>query len=113
MLGMRLFDTDVLDQKGAGKVVLHLDQSFGEKLREIVDERVDMMDPSYLPVHLRFPEVSRRSFDQGGGRLFPHLSDREHPYRKGACRALAMDGRGFRPGSAADAGPGGGRDSSL
>src|SRR6266511_204994 len=46
MLGVRLFDTDVLDQKGAGEVVLHLDQGFGEKLREIVDERVDVKDPS-------------------------------------------------------------------
>src|SRR5438445_4849805 len=63
------------------------------------------MDPSYLPVHLRFPEVSRRSLDQGGGRLLPHLSDREHPYRKGARRKLAMDVRGVRIGPAADAGP--------
>src|SRR3989442_9915226 len=60
------------------------------------------MDPSYLPVHLRFPEVSRRSLDQGGRRLLPHLSDREYPYRKGARRALAMDGRGFRLGPAAE-----------
>src|SRR6266705_2484314 len=50
MLGVRLFDADVLDQKGAGEVVFHLDQGFGEKLREIVDERVDLQDPSlYVP----------------------------------------------------------------
>src|SRR6266853_15061 len=57
MLGVRLFDTDVLDQKGAGEIVLHLDQGFREKLREIVDERVDVEDP---PLHLFDTEARRR-----------------------------------------------------
>src|SRR5712672_3288523 len=57
MLSVRLLDTDVLDQKGAGEIVLHLDQGFGEKLREIVDERVDVKDP---PLHLFDAEARRR-----------------------------------------------------
>src|SRR6266852_6253046 len=56
MLAVRLFDTDVLDQKRAGEVGLHLDQGFGEKLREIVDERVDVKDPS---LHLLDGEARR------------------------------------------------------
>src|SRR5213083_1843444 len=56
MLGVRLFDADVLDQKGAREVVLHLDQGFREKLREIVDERVDLQDPS---LHLLDTEARR------------------------------------------------------
>jgi len=51
-----------------------------------------------------FPKFSREALIKCGGRLLPHLSDREYPYRKGARRALAMDGRGFRLGPAADAG---------
>src|SRR6185295_20394193 len=50
MLGVGLFDTDVLDQKGAREVVLHLDQGFGEKLREIVDERINLEYPSLHPL---------------------------------------------------------------
>src|SRR5882672_56509 len=57
MLGVRLLDTDVLDQEGAGEIVLHLDQGFSEELREIVDERVDMKDP---PLHLFDTEACRR-----------------------------------------------------
>src|ERR1700704_538661 len=81
MLGVRLFDTDILDQKGAGEVVLHLDQGFGEKLREIVDERVDMKDPS---LHLFDTEARRcdrfrpRTVDQivpMGSHEFVHGSD--------------------------------------
>src|SRR5258708_20779613 len=70
MVGMPLLDTDVVDQKGAGKVVLHLDQGFGEKLREIVDERVDMKDPS---LHL-FDTEARR-----GDRVRPWTVDQIVP----------------------------------
>src|SRR5437773_1834413 len=56
MLGVRLFDADVLDQKGAGEVVFHLDQGFRQKLREIVDERVDLQDPA---LHLLDTEARR------------------------------------------------------
>src|SRR5881628_770833 len=81
MLGVRLFDADVLDQKGAREVVLHLDQGFREKLREIVDERVDLQDPS---LHLLDTEARRCyrfrpwAVDQAvpmGSHEFVHRSD--------------------------------------
>ena len=56
MLGVRFFDTDVLDQERPRKVVLHLDQALGQKLREIVDERVELKDPS---LHLFDTELRR------------------------------------------------------
>ena len=81
VLGVRFFDADVLDQKGAGEVVFHLDQGLREKLRKIVDERVDLQDPS---LHLLDTEARRRyrfrprTVDQGvpmGSHEFVHGGD--------------------------------------
>src|SRR6266581_486903 len=99
MLGVRFFDADVLDQERPGEVVLDLDQALGQKLREIVDERVELEDPSLHLFDAEPPRGDRFRPDPVdqivpmGGHEFVHRGDpprvRSHfAYRTGIHRLL-------------------------
>src|SRR6185436_12332025 len=62
MFGVRSFNADVLDQERPRKIILHLDQALSQELRKIIDERVDLKNPS---LHLLDAETCR------GDRLRP------------------------------------------
>src|SRR5215467_12512447 len=112
MLGVSLFDADVLDQKRPGKVVLHLYQPFGEELGEVVDERIQLQDPS---LHLLDAEAAGydgfrpRPVDESvpmRGHELVHRRDppgvrRQLTYRTGVHRLLLHIGESaIEPGSA-------------
>src|SRR6266853_467325 len=46
MLGMGLFDADIVDQERTRVIILDLDQRFGEELGKSMDERINLQYPS-------------------------------------------------------------------